>query len=414
MGSRGRDVPAPPRPDPALRRDAAEPLKRDRSGERALAEAFESGREILTRLNEQGESLQRSEVVADSNQYVLDRSARTLSNMTWSGWIANTFRPAPKPPPPPPARRAAAFDPPSAPPPPLPELESAADRRALFAGAAAAPPSGAARDGLAEQEAYIERLAAGLDGVLGVSVAIGDEAEDHAERVPRLSEKMDQLWASTRAVTRRAGRLTGGGGAPKFLGHVALRETVSKRYLRARGDDVALSEEVDVLRATCRFALYEKHAHLLGLRSPVSGRWLGLTFGGDLACSAKRLGNWETWDLDLSKRGLASPQPLAALGANWGGGCWVKAAAGRDPRRVALGGPLADADARRAAARFDVAFLDGVYIAPAYAEQRLVRVHRAPARDSDDAREGFLCPECRFRAFSPESLSAHYAAEHPP
>ena len=106
MASRGRDVPAPPRPDPALRRDTAEPLKRDRSGERALAEAFESGREILTRLNEQGESLQRSEVVADSNQYVLDRSARTLSNMTWSGWIANTFRPAPKPPPPPPARRA--------------------------------------------------------------------------------------------------------------------------------------------------------------------------------------------------------------------------------------------------------------------------------------------------------------------
>ena len=70
---------------------------KDRSGAAALHEAFDTGRCALTRLNEQGEALHRAEVVADSNQYVVDRSQRVVDNMTWSGWLANKFTKAPKP-----------------------------------------------------------------------------------------------------------------------------------------------------------------------------------------------------------------------------------------------------------------------------------------------------------------------------
>ena len=48
--------------------------------------------------------------------------------------------------------------------------------------------------------------------------------------------------------------------------------------------------------------------------------------------------------------------------------------------------------------------------APSYAEERLVR---AGAAAPDHGAEGFLCPECRFRASSPEALTDHYARAHP-
>jgi hypothetical protein len=217
---------------------------------------------------------------------------------------------------------------------------------------------------------------------------------------------MDRLWNSTRAVTRAAGRLTGGA-TPEARGHVALREVGSRRFLRARGDDVGLSEEVDVLRATCRFALYEKRAHLLGLLSPVSGRWLGLTFAGAIACRASRFGSWEEWDLDLSAKGRRA-SPLLCLGANWGAGCWV-ALHDRDRRRLVVGPPAADLRAPRAT--FEVLFLDATHAAPSFAEERLARVGAAAP---DHGAEGFLCPECRFKAASPEALEAHYARDHPP
>ena len=253
-------------------------IQRDRSGAAALDEAFESGRSTLTRLGEQGEALHRAEVVADSNQYVVDKSARVVSGMTWTGWIRNKFTALPKPaPPPPPPRSGGASAPERGPrgprgPPRGVDLEP--ERSALFAGArveapgpgatAAAAPS-KTEAALAEQEAYIASLSEGLDDLRGVGAAIGEELDDHEERVPRLQDKMDQLWSTTRQVTRAAGRLTHAtaGSTPALLGHVALLETRSRRYLRARGDDVALSDEVDVLRATCRFALHEKRAHLL-------------------------------------------------------------------------------------------------------------------------------------------------------
>ncbi|KAH8060886.1 zinc finger protein [Aureococcus anophagefferens] len=206
-------------------------IVKDRSGTAALDEAYEHGRSALTRLGEQGEALHRAEVVADSNQYVIDKSRRRGEH----------------------------------------DLGEAA---------------------LAEQDAYVNALSEGLEDLRGVGEALGDELADHDDRVPRLQDKMDRLWSTTRQVTRAAGRLThaSAGSTPKLLGHVALRELATKRYLRARGQDVGLSEEVDVLRATCRFALYEKRAHLLGLRSPVSGKYLAITFSAPSARRARRLG----------------------------------------------------------------------------------------------------------------------------
>jgi len=191
---------------------------------------------------------------------------------------------------------------------------------------------------------------------------------------------MDRLWESTRRATRAAGRLTAGSagdGEPKLLGHVALFCPRTRRYVRARGQDVGLSDEAGVLRATSRFALYEKRPHVLGLRSPVAGRWLGLRFSGAIGCTSSSCsGAWQEFDLDLRppRAGGTILSPLSCLGANWGGGCYVKV----DAREgwLLCGEPLGDPAARRRARHFEVHFLDGSHSEPAYAEEE---VRRRPA-----------------------------------
>lgn len=346
-------------------------IVKDRSGTAALDEAYEHGRSALTRLGEQGEALHRAEVVADSNQYVIDKSRRVVANMTWSGWLRNKFTALPKP----------------------------------------AAPRSKGEAALAEQDAYVNALSEGLEDLRGVGEALGDELADHDDRVPRLQDKMDRLWSTTRQVTRAAGRLThaSAGSTPKLLGHVALRELATKRYLRARGQDVGLSEEVDVLRATCRFALYEKRAHLLGLRSPVSGKYLAITFSGAIECASSRFGGWAEWDLDLSPRGVKG-SPLVCLGANWGGGSFCRV----HPKdgRLLVGEPVDDHAAANRSAKFEVLFLDDAYKNPDFADQVLLPCKGGGAARPPGSREGFLCPECAFQAHSPDELQDHYARHH--
>jgi len=118
---------------------------------------------------------------------------------------------------------------------------------------------------------------------------------------------------------------------PTLLCHVALLEKASGRYVRARGADVGLSEEVGVLRATSRFALYEKRPHLLGLRSTVSGKYVGITFSGAIQCAASSFGRWEEFDLDLQR---PHETPMLCVAANWGGGCWIRVQPNRERRLV--------------------------------------------------------------------------------
>ena len=79
--------------------------KTNREGLAALDEALQAGAATLQRLEEQGEQLHQTEIVADSNKYLLDRSAREIRGMTWSGWLQNQFTSGPAVPKPPQHRR---------------------------------------------------------------------------------------------------------------------------------------------------------------------------------------------------------------------------------------------------------------------------------------------------------------------
>ena len=164
-----------------------------------------------------------------------------------------------------------------------------------------------------------------------------------------------------------------------------------------------------MLRATCRFALYEKRAHLLGLRSPVSGKYLAITFSGAIECASSRFGGWAEWDLDLSPRGVKG-SPLVCLGADWGGGSFCRYHA--KDGRLLVGEPVDDHAAANRSAKFEVLFLDDVYKNPDFADQVLLPCKGGGAARPPGSREGFLCPECAFQAHSPDELQDHYARHH--
>ena len=116
--------------------------KSNRDGLAALDEALQAGAATLQRLEEQGEQLHQTEIVADSNKYLLDRSAREIRGMTWSGWLQNQFTSGPAVPKPPPAPLRPEVAPQSRHQPPI--------------------PSG----GTSEQDQYVADLSQQLDDVL--------------------------------------------------------------------------------------------------------------------------------------------------------------------------------------------------------------------------------------------------------
>ena len=323
--------------------------KTNREGLAALDEALQAGAATLQRLEEQGEQLHQTEIVADSNKYLLDRSAREIRGMTWSGWLQNQFTSGPAVPKPPPAPARA-------------EVAPVEKRHVPI-------PSG----GTAEQDQYVADLSTQLDDVLACGKQLNAVIDHQNAQSSRLSAKTESLWESTRRNTRAAGRVAAAGlfGAadePKLLGHVALQCPVTKRYLRSRGTDVGLSPDLE-LRATCRWALYEVRPHVLSLMNSVSDKYIGMTFGGGIACNSSSFGSWQQLDMDLRQRkGDIVETPISLLAADWGGGCYVEC--DRDGL-LRLGEQVGNPEARDRARRWRVEFLDDAYEEPQFADQVL-------------------------------------------
>ena len=89
-----------------MQKQQEQPQNEERTAEEYLAaqragiEALHIGRATLTQAQQQGEQLDRAQTLADETDYKLQRAARVLRGMTWSGWVANMFSKSVGPPPP--------------------------------------------------------------------------------------------------------------------------------------------------------------------------------------------------------------------------------------------------------------------------------------------------------------------------
>lgn len=69
-----------------------------KAAQRLAVESILVGRATAEAVEQQGEQLQRAEALADDTQYKLDKAARLLKGMTWTGWASNLFAANIKPP----------------------------------------------------------------------------------------------------------------------------------------------------------------------------------------------------------------------------------------------------------------------------------------------------------------------------
>jgi hypothetical protein len=82
----------------SLDEDLARRQEEYRAAQRVAVESILVGRATAEVVEQQGEQLRRAEVLADDTQYKLDKAARLLKGMTWTGWAGNLFSTNVKPP----------------------------------------------------------------------------------------------------------------------------------------------------------------------------------------------------------------------------------------------------------------------------------------------------------------------------
>ena len=56
-----------------------------------VCETNEIGQNIIIKLSEQGDNLEKTEKKLDTNEFILSKTFRILRDMTWFGWILNFF-----------------------------------------------------------------------------------------------------------------------------------------------------------------------------------------------------------------------------------------------------------------------------------------------------------------------------------
>ena len=351
---------------------------------RVAHESVAMGRETLTAVAGQQESLDRAEAVVDSNRYMIDKSARTLRGMSWWGSVKNYFSEEPAAPRPmtsswvakqqqqqqqqqeaPGSSSSSSSNSSSSVAPQAqwrdqPQGNAAAgsggderqelyslrnnageatDARATRAQAGSAPP-GSLAEVARIQDAYLEKLGKSVDEQRAIGGTLHEALTEQAAQVDRLGESSEGLHDRTRAVVRKAARVSRsqggwGGERPKLHKFIAFRELRTGLFLSVVGEEVKL-QEPHMIKA-CQFAAYTCQTALTGLQSVLSRKWLGQHWiTGALGVRGTGLGKNEEWEVDWRRPGGAF---LLSCSANWGNGGYLMVVPGKEGgREVRLGG----------------------------------------------------------------------------
>ena len=336
---------------------------------RVAHESVVIGRETLTAVAGQQEALDRAENVVESNRYMIDKSARTLRGMTWWGSVKNYFSEEPVAPRPKTsvwmAKQQQAEQGGGGPQASAGTASAAAggqwreapnhgsgrggnggdQRQELYArsngngqGPVAAPlidarvaraqAGSATPHSLAEvariQDEYLDRLGQTVDEQRAIGGTLHEALTEQNVQVDRLGSSSEGLHDKTRAVVRKAARVSraqGGWGAerPKLHKFVAFRELRTKLFLTVVGEELRL-QEPQMVKA-CQFAAYTCQTNLTGLQSVLSRKWLGQHWiTGSLGVRGAGLGKNEEWEVDWRRPAGAF---VLSCSANWGNGGYL-------------------------------------------------------------------------------------------
>lgn len=173
------------------------------------------------------------------------------------------------------------------------------------------------------QDEHLDVLASNLSELSVMATSLNEQFSMHSNLMASLEDKADDMHEKTRAVTRRADRLTQKKSwtPPKkvFEKWISIQHLDSGRYLSTdlNGNLVLL----DTFHPEkCVYGVWMRKSGVFGLKNKYSSRFLGQSMFGSLVCSASSFGQREEWQADENWE----KSRLLIASAGWGNGGYLK------------------------------------------------------------------------------------------
>jgi hypothetical protein len=173
------------------------------------------------------------------------------------------------------------------------------------------------------QDEHLDMLASNLSELSVMATSLNEQFNMHSNLMASLEEKADDMHEKTRAVTRRADRLTQKKSwtGPKcvFEKWISIQHLDSGRYLSTDTNGNLLL--LDTFHPEkCVYGVWMRKSCVFGLKNKYSSRYLGQTILGSLVCSASCFGQREEWQADENWE----KSRLLIASAGWGNGGYLK------------------------------------------------------------------------------------------
>jgi hypothetical protein len=145
---------------------------------------------------------------------------------------------------------------------------------------------------LSEQDKQIEDIAAAVDIMQGLGLAIGEKMDSQNAQLNAIETKTTHVHSKTLSVSLKANKLSNYRSKPsQFIGLYQFVDTFTGKFLAVTDTEgITLSTIPD--RSTL-FNCYSKNLDIIGIQSAKSLKYLGATMLGTMACSGTYLGSSE-------------------------------------------------------------------------------------------------------------------------
>ena len=274
--------------------------------------AIESGMETMVSLEAQDETLKSVEDTLEANEHALSKAMKTMTGMTWSGFLYN----------------------------------QCVNTRELVLGATANPPAtstgrtnsiptnqgskvSASQSHLTTNQLIsnenekekddLDEISSAVATLHQMSLDIGEQIDNHNTTIEKISEKTDKVTEQTLAVTIRASQLSNrtNNRKPKIVGMVQFIDIITGKYLSASNNRLILQQRMD--RSTY-FMCFMKESHLYGFRNEKTLKFIGCAMLGHIIAENEYFGTQEECYIDIN----AKTTGILFIARHWGAGGWLK------------------------------------------------------------------------------------------
>ena len=272
------------------------------------AEAQEAAKSTLISLDHQNEILQGAEDTLEANEYILQKSYRTLRGMTWSGMFYNMFVPD--------KHHLEVNDPSFT---VDKEPTNKYDRNTNSISTKTNPINYAHDDwrSIDSNDSQLNEISSAVENLKDASVLISKALYDQNEMIDRIDDKSTIVNDQTLGVTLKAAQLTRTRSSKVLkIGRFQFIEPKSKKFLAVVLEDIVLIAKED--RSTY-FDCYCKENNLYGLQNCKTQKFIGSTILATIRASGHVFGKQEELNIDVTS---GHETGIFVVCINWGnGGC---------------------------------------------------------------------------------------------